>query len=42
MLVAVTPERKDEKMGEGIQKRYLRGKKIRTVASDGKEDQMRH
>ena len=38
MLVAVTPERKDEKMGEGIQKWYLRGKKIRTVASDGKED----
>ena len=38
LLVAMTPERKDEKMGEGIQKWHLRGKKIRTVASDGKED----
>ena len=35
MLVAVTPERKDEKLGEGIQKWHLRGKKIRTVASVG-------
>ena len=42
MLVAMTPERKDEKLGEGIQKWYLRGKKIRRVASDGKEDEKWH
>ena len=42
MLVAMTPERKDEKIGERIQKWYLRGKKIRTLTSDGKEDQMWH